>query len=121
MPTYLFTYRVPEKPMQEAVAELDEAGRSARFAAWTDWFQSMGSSVVEKGNPVSDASTVGETANTRVGGYSLVDAPTAARAAEFAKACPAVQWGGGVEIGEILDMSDPQRNGAAGERAGSAA
>jgi hypothetical protein len=98
MPTYLFTYRVPEGAQPPA----DEAARAASFAAWTGWFESMGSSVVEKGNPVSDQTTVGSAANTRVGGFSLIEAPDAAAAAAFAKGCPTVQLGGGVEIGEIM-------------------
>jgi hypothetical protein len=72
----------------------DEAARAASFAAWTGWFESMGSSVVEKGNPVSGQTTVGQAADTRVGGYSLIEAPDAAAAAALAKGCPTVQLGG---------------------------
>jgi len=108
--------------MDEALGELDEAGRAARHAAWTNWFQSMGSSVVEIGNPVNDASAVGATADTRVGGYSLVSAPDEAAAARLAEGCPVLEYGGGVEIGEIIDMSGgAQGNGSAGARVGSAA
>ena len=121
MPTFLFTYRVDPQPMNESLAQLDEAGRAARSAAWMGWFQSLGSSVVEMGNPVNEASTVGHTAGTRVGGYSLIDAPDAAAAAELARACPAVQLGGGVEIGDIVDMSGSEQNGARAAAAGSAA
>ncbi|HTY95462.1 MAG TPA: YciI family protein [Solirubrobacteraceae bacterium] len=118
MPTFLFTYRVPPQPMDEAMAGLDDAGREARSAAWMGWFQALGSSVVEIGNPVNDASPIGQTAGTRLGGYSLIDAPDAAAAAELAKGCPAVEFGGGVEIGDIVDVSGSGSNGA---RAGSAA
>ena len=121
MPTFLFTYRVDPQPMNEALAELDEATRAARSAAWMGWFQSLGSSVVEIGNPVNDASTVGHTSGTRVGGYSLISAPDAAAAADLARSCPAVQLGGGVELGEIIDMSGSHQNGAAATTAGAAA
>ena len=66
----------------------DEAARAASFAAWTGWFESMGSSVVEKGNPVSEQTTVGQAANTRVGGYSLIEAPDAAGAAAVREGMP---------------------------------
>ena len=85
----------------------------ARSAAWIGWFQSLGSSVVEIGNPVNDA--VGRSARRptpALGGYSLIDAPDAAAAAELAKGCPAVEFGGGVEIGDIVDMSGAASNGA---------
>ncbi len=118
MPTYLFTYRVPEAAMQE---QPDEAARAATFAAWTGWFESMGSSVVEKGNPVSEQTTVGQAADTCVGGYSLIEAPDAAAAAALAKGCPSVQRGGGVEIGEIMAVPTAPGNGAAAARAGAAA
>jgi len=121
MPNYLFTYRVPPQPMNESFAELDEAARAARSAVWMGWFQSMGSSVVEMGNPVNDASTVGQTAGTRIGGYSVISAPDEAAAAELARGCPALQFDGGVEFGEIIDLSGAERNGAAAAAAGSAA
>ncbi len=121
MPDFLFTYRVDPQPMNEAMAELDEAARAARSAAWMDWFGSLGSSVVEIGNPVNDASTVGRTAGTRIGGYSVISAPDAAAAAELARSCPAVQLGGGVELGEIVDVAGTHQNGAAATSAASAA
>jgi len=120
MPNYLFTYRVPPQPMNESMAGLDDAGRAARSEAWMGWFQSMGSSVVDIGNPVNDASTVGKTAGTRVGGYSVISAPDEATAAELARGCPAIQFDGGVEFGEIIDMSATHNGVAAGAAASAA-
>jgi hypothetical protein len=120
MPHYLFTYRVAPQPMDEAMADLDDAARAARTAAWMGWFQSIGSSVVEIGNPVNDASTVGRTAGTRIGGYSVISAPDEAAAAELARGCPVLGFDGGVEFGEIIDMS-ATHEGAAAAAAGSTA
>ena len=53
MPTFLFTYRVPPQPMDEAMAELDDAAGSP-LRRLDRWFESLGSSVVEIGNPVSE-------------------------------------------------------------------
>jgi hypothetical protein len=105
MSTFLFTYRVPQKPLRETLAELDEAGRTERMAAWNGWFESMGASVRQQGHPVNDARTVGNAgADTRVGGYSLITADDFDAAIELAKGCPGLEWGGGIEIGEIMEM-----------------
>jgi hypothetical protein len=105
MATFLFTYRVPRKPLSETLAELDEAGRTARMAAWNAWFERMGESVVERGNPVNDARTVGTgAAETRIGGYSLVSAADMDAALALAQGCPGLEWGGGVEVGEFIEL-----------------
>lgn len=105
MATFLFTYRVPRKPLSETLAELDEAGRSARIAAWNAWFEQMGDAVVERGNPVNDARTIGASGGeTRVGGYSVVRAADFDAAVALAQGCPGLEWGGGVEIGEFIEL-----------------
>ena len=109
MATFVFTYRVPQQPLSEALAALDEPARAARIAAWNSWFDSMGASLVEKGNPVNDARTVGTAAGTRIGGYSLVSADDFDAAVALAKGCPGLEWGGGVEIGEVVEMGEPAR------------
>jgi hypothetical protein len=116
MATFLFTYRVPRKPLSEVLAELDEPARAARMAAWNRWFDSIGASVVERGNPVNDARTVGAgVADTRIGGYSLVTAADFDAAVALAKGCPGVAWGGGVEVGEFIELGDAGYPAAAGD------
>jgi hypothetical protein len=49
MPTYLITNRVPE----------DFTGSPEAFAAWTAWFEKLGPSLKDRGNPAFARSTPG--------------------------------------------------------------
>ena len=105
MATYLFSYRVPRTPLREALDQLDDAAREARLAAWVAWFEGMGPSLVARGNPVADALPVGECGpDTRVGGYSIISADSIDEAVALANDCPGIVWGGGVEVGTLLEM-----------------
>ncbi len=42
MATFLFTYRMPEDYTP---------GRADAMAAWNSWFDGMGASVIDRGNP----------------------------------------------------------------------
>jgi hypothetical protein len=50
-------------------------------------------------------------AGTRLGGYSVVTAEDIDGAAALAARCPALQLGGGVEIGAIPDFTRSPRAG----------
>ncbi len=105
MATYLFTYRVPKTPLREVLARLDEAARAKRLSAWNDWFESMEASVIERGQPVADAHDVGNCgSDTRIGGYSLVTADNLEQAFRLARGCPGLESGGGVEVGELIEL-----------------
>jgi hypothetical protein len=100
MSTYVFAYRAPKNytPSSESVA------------AWTAWFDSLGDNLVDRGNPVFDRSTVGiAPAETVLGGYSLIAADDVEAAVTFAKGCPIVQFGGGVEVGELTILNNGTR------------
>jgi hypothetical protein len=102
MPRFLFSYRVPKGYQPGA-----ESGR-----AWKAWFESLGSSRVDTGHGVVATRTLGKLdAQTRLGGYSLVTAEDIDGAAALAKGCPALQLGGGVEIGAIPDFTGNPRAG----------
>lgn len=115
MATFLFTYRVPRKPLTEVLAGMDESARADRMAAWNDWFGGMGASVLDQGQPVNDTRTVGTTADTRVGGYSLMTAADFDAAMALAQGCPGVEWGGGVEVGEFIELGGQTRPIGAGQ------
>ena len=105
MSTFLFSYRVPRQPLQEQLAELDDAAREARLAAWIAWFDDIGAALVDRGHPVADVQTIGECGpTTRAGGYSLVSADDLESAIALAKRCPGLEWGGGVEVGAVFEM-----------------
>jgi hypothetical protein len=50
-------------------------------------------------------------AQTRLGGYSMVTATDLEHATVLAKGCPALQLGGGVEIGAVPEFIDDPRVG----------
>ena len=96
MPKYVFAYRRPVGY---------QPGNPDAMAAWTAWFQELGSQMVEPGNPVFSSSTLGEAGpSTAIGGYSLVSADDLESAVALAKGCPALSNGGGVEVGEISEI-----------------
>ena len=102
MPTFLFSYRVPRDYQPGA-----ESG-----PAWQAWFESLGSSRIDTGHAVVATRALGTLdAQTRLGGYSVVTAEDIDGAASLATGCPALQFGGGVEIGAVPDFTGNPRAG----------
>lgn len=79
--------------------------------AWGAWFGSLGSAIIDAGNPVGKSSTVkrdgslvdGGGANP-ISGYSLIEASSLADAHNKAKGCPHLKAGGTIEIAQAMDM-----------------
>ena len=93
MSTFVFIYRSPKNytPTPEAVSQ------------WDAWFESMGDTVVQRGNRVVATSTLGQGApDTVLGGYSLVSADDLDAAVALAKGCPILGQSGAVEVGEVM-------------------
>jgi hypothetical protein len=100
VPTFLFSYRVPKDYQPGAESGL----------AWEAWFESLGSCRIDTGHAVVATQTLGNLGDdTRLGGYSMVTAEDIDAAAALAKRCPAVQFGGGVEIGAVPDFKGNPR------------
>ena len=100
VPKFLFSYRVPEDYQPGA-----ETGK-----AWRAWFESLGSSRIDTGYGVLATRALGNLdAETRLGGYSVVTADDMDGAAALAGGCPALELGGGVEIGAVPEISDSSR------------
>lgn len=104
MAKYLFAYH------GGGVPATDEE-RAQVMDKWGQWFGSMGSAVVNGGNPVGQSSTVksdGSVANdggsNPVSGFSLIEASDLDDAVAKAQACPILSSGGSVEIAEAFDM-----------------
>lgn len=92
MPTYLITNRIPE----------DFTGSPEAFAAWTAWFETLGPSLADRGNPAFSRATVGNCgAGTVLGGYTLITADSLDAAVALAEGHPLITRGGGVEVGEL--------------------
>ncbi len=104
MAKYLFVYHGGSKPetKEEQTKVMD---------AWGQWFGSMGSAVIDGGNPVgmsttvqSDGSVVNNGGANPASGYSLIDASDDNDAIAKAKRCPILDAGGSVELAEAFDM-----------------
>jgi hypothetical protein len=92
MPKYLITNRIPIT----YTASADDA------ALWDAWFEQLGSSIVDRGNPVFNRRTLGHCGtDTLLGGYSLITAADLDAAVTLAKGSPTLASGGGVEVGEL--------------------
>jgi len=104
MTTFLFSYRMPKGFVP---------GRPDAVAAWTAWFEKMGASVSDCGNPVFESASLGNCGdNTTLGGYSLITAEDLDTALSLAKDCPALAEGAGVEVGVITEVTLSRDGGA---------
>ena len=102
MAKFVFSYRVARDYQPGA-----ESGR-----AWEAWFEILGGSRIDTGHAVAATRTLGNLdAQTRLGGYSLVTAEDIDDAAALATGCPALQLGGGVEIGAVPEFTGNPRAG----------
>ena len=88
----------------------DEAARNAQMAKWGQWFEQLGSVVVDGGAPTGTAKTVGTGGSVSDGGscgltgYSIVSADSLDSAVELAKGCPVLEIGGAVDVYEAIAM-----------------
>jgi hypothetical protein len=93
MPTFVFTYRMPKDYVPGGPDTMD---------AWAAWFDSMGESLSDIGNPVFESTEFGNCGDgTRLGGYSFVTADDLESAIALGKGSPALDAGGGVEVGAV--------------------
>ncbi|MEW7008296.1 MULTISPECIES: YciI family protein [unclassified Lentilitoribacter] len=104
MPKYVFAYHGGKTP------ESEEEGAKV-MAAWTTWFEQLGSAIVDGGAPVGQSKTVSISSVTDDGGanpisgYSIIQADTFDAATDMAKGCPMViDSSGTVEVAEIHVM-----------------
>ena len=104
MTKYLLAYHGGSMPETEA-----EQART--IAAWGAGLETLGTAIVDAGNPTgqivtvaSDASVVPGGGSNPVSGYGLIEAADIETAAEMAKGCPILVSGGSVEVCEIFDV-----------------
>ncbi len=104
MRTFVFTYRMPTDYA---------AGGAETMDAWNSWFDSMGESLSDRGNPVFESKDLGNCGEgTQLGGYTFVNAKDLESAVALAEKSPALSAGGGVEVGEITVLNvDSQSTG----------
>jgi hypothetical protein len=90
------------------MAETPEA-QEAAMQAWGGWFGTLGSAVVEPGNPFGPSTAVqsnGSTGTATAGltGYTVLEADGLENAAKLAGGCPVLASGGSVEVYETIPM-----------------
>ena len=103
MANYLLSYHGGAAPASE------EEGVQI-MAAWTKWIDSVGSSMVDAGNPTSteaktvaaDGSVSDNGGSNPVMGYSVISADDFDAAVAIAKGCPQLASGGSIEVSEIM-------------------
>jgi hypothetical protein len=106
MAKFVLAYRTPNALAHSRAEAGTYTADPETLAAWEAWFAGIGDRVVEPGSPVFARGTVGETgADTALGGYSVVEADDLAAAIAFAEGCPVLQYGGGVEVGELTTVN----------------
>jgi hypothetical protein len=106
MPTFVFTYRMPKDYVP---------GGADTMAAWAAWFDSMGANLADRGNPVFDSAGLGNCGrDTALGGYSFVIAEDLESAVALAKGSPALESGGGVEVGAVTVLNLDSVSGSGG-------
>jgi hypothetical protein len=105
MPKYILSYR--------SAKDFDTGADPTALPAWGSFLDKViAPHVVDPGWPVFEPSLViGETGvSTRLGGYSIVTADDLEAALSMAKSCPAIERGGGVEVGLLAEL--PQEHPA---------
>ena len=117
MSQFVFLYRGSD-------AARDEAGQSpeqmqAVMQKWMTWMKQLGEhgQMRDPGHPLEPAGklvsspqkivTDGPYAESKdlVGGYTIVEATDLAHAAEIAKGCPALEYGGLVEVRPVMEIN----------------
>jgi len=77
---------------------------------WKDWVSSLGDAMVNPGTPLGKSKTVSPTGITDGGGsnplsgYSILEAENIDAATEVAKGSPHVEYGGTIEVAEMMEM-----------------
>jgi hypothetical protein len=75
-------------------------------AEWGAWFGEIGGSVADFGHRVGRVCALGDAAadHSALAGYVVITATDLEAAVELAKGCPGLRHGGGVEVGEAVEM-----------------
>lgn len=104
MTKYLLGYHgggMPETP--------EESDRVMQ--AWNSWMGTLGSSLVDGGNPAGTARTVASSGMVSDGGganpitgYSIIEASDLDDAVRLSKGCPILLSGGSIEVSELIAM-----------------
>jgi hypothetical protein len=77
------------------------------MAAWMSWYDSLGDTVVDRGNPLAirkqvkpDGSVGGDSGS--VNGYVIIEADSVDEAVAIARGCPVLQGGSTLQVAEAF-------------------
>ena len=87
------------------------AAQARALRQWEKWFEKVGSSMIDGGNPMSgavnkirsDGSVAKGPIGKRASGYSILEAPSLDRATKLAKGCPILRGGGEIAVYETFN------------------
>ncbi len=102
MSNYLLLYQGGSRSEDPAVQE-------KAMQAWTNWFGQLGSSLVDGGNPASQAreistnGSVSQLNGSHPTGYSIIKSNDIDGAVALAKGCPIFADGGSLQVVETVD------------------
>ena len=103
MSNYIIAYHGGKKP------ETPEEG-AKHMAKWKAWVGGLGDAVVNPGTPLGKSKMVSSGCVSDDGGpnaltgYSIVKADSMDAALEMAKKCPFLDFGGTLEVAEVMEM-----------------
>ena len=92
----------------------ESAAAQARvLKQWEKWFGKVGSAMVDGGNPMSGAANKiradGSVAKGAIGkratGYSIIEAPSLAKATTMARGCPILKSGGEISVYDTFNAT----------------
>jgi len=91
-------------PMPATKEEQDQVMKS-----WTDWFGALGDSLVDGGNPISQARAISPDgsvmeATSAPSGYSILKADSLDQAVALSKGCPVLAGGSTVLVSETFPV-----------------
>lgn len=102
MTRYLVLYRAKTtaaEQMSQGTPEQAQAG----MQAWMEWAQKAGDAVLDLGSPLAVVDPGGDEGDP-IGGYSILQADSAAALAAVLDGHPHSTWGGTIETLEMLSM-----------------
>ncbi|MFL5790908.1 MAG: hypothetical protein ACJ76A_05335 [Actinomycetota bacterium] len=102
MAKYLLLYAGGSMP------ETDEQ-RDVVMKAWDGWFHTLGTGLVDGGNPISASKKISADGSISSGagdasGYSIIEADSLDAATDLAKGCPVLQGGASVSVFETFEV-----------------
>ncbi len=104
MPEFIYAFHGGTKP-----SEPEEMNKI--MAAWQAWMAGVGDALVNPGAPVGMSKTVSadgvadDGGSNPLGGFTIVKADSIEQAIELTKGNPHLDFGGTIEVAEIIDMS----------------